>query len=344
MRRGVTTRLLRVIREVSLAILVCRATDNLNRVLVCTDCTVSTQTEEQRLEGTLLSHRDLLAYRQREVCNVIDDTYCEVVLWSRECHISEYRQHLCRSCILRRKTVATTDNLWLELVTIECIYDIEVQRLAICSRLLCAVQNADCLNCLRQYVEEIFCREWTVEMNGDNTHLLATLVQEINALTQSLGYRAHCYNYAVSVLSSVVNERLVLTTCNLRYLGHSLSHHIRHCIIELVCSLASLEVDIWILGCTTSYRLLRIESALAELLQSLTVKQLCERSLVHKLNLLNLVRSTETIEEVKERNTRLEGYNVSHTCQVHNLLNRRSCQLSKTGLTSCHNILVVTED
>ena len=100
-RRGVTSRLLRVVREVCLTILVGRATDNLNRVLVGTNCSISTQTEEQRLKSTLLCHRNLFANRQREIRNIIYDTNGKVILWSRKCHIGKYCQHLCRGGILR---------------------------------------------------------------------------------------------------------------------------------------------------------------------------------------------------------------------------------------------------
>ena len=343
-RRGVTARLLRVIREVCLAVLVGRATDDLDRVLVSTYGTVSTQTEEQSLERTLLSQRDLLSNGQRSERNVINDTYGELVLRLGCCQVLVNGQHLCGSCILRRQTVATTDDHRARLAIVECVLNIEVERLACCTRLLRAVEYADALHALRHYVEHVFCREGTVEVNGDNTNLLALLVQVINHLLQGLGNRTHRYNDLLSILSTIVGEGLVLTTGDLRDLLHSVGNHIGNCIVETVCSLTSLEIDIGVLSRTASYGVLGVEGACAELSQSLTIEQRSQTSLVDELDLLNLVRSTETIEEVQEGDTRLDRNDVSHACQVHNLLYRRGSQHCEAGLAGCHYVLVVTED
>ena len=343
-RRGVTARLLRVIREVCLAILVGRATDDLDRVLVGTNRTVSTQTEEQCLERTLLSQRDLLTYGQRSERNVINDTYGELILRLGSSQILINCQHLCGGCILRRQTVATTDDHRTRLAVVECVLNIEVERLACCARLLGAVEYADTLHALGHHVEHILRREGTIEVNGDNTHLLALLVEVINNLLQGLGNRTHRYNNLLSVLSTVVGEGLVLTTGDLRDLLHRVGNHIGDCDVETVCSLTGLEIDIGVLSRTAGYGVLGIECACAELSQSLTIEQRSQTSLVDEFDLLNLVRGAETIEEVQERHTRLDSHDVSHTSQVHNLLNRRCCQHCEAGLAGRHHVLMVAED
>ena len=60
-RRGVAARFLRVIGEIGLAVLVGRAADDLDRVLVGAHRTVGAQTEEEALERAGLRERNLLA-------------------------------------------------------------------------------------------------------------------------------------------------------------------------------------------------------------------------------------------------------------------------------------------
>ena len=62
------------------------------------------------------------------------------------------------------------------------------------------------------------------------------------------------------------------------------------------------------------------------------------------LDLLDLVRGTETIEEVHEGNATLDSGQVSNRGQVHDLLRVALGQHGKAGLTDGHNIAVVTED
>ena len=343
-RRGVTTRLLRVIREVSLAILVGRTTDDLDRVLVGTYRTVGTQTEEQTLERTGLGHRNLLTNGQREVRYVVHDTNREVVLRLGLLHVLEYGQHLGGRRILRRETVAATDNLGLNLLAVEHRLHVHIERLALGTRLLRAVQHANLLHRSGNHVEEILLREGTIEVYGDKTHLLALLAQIVDRLLDGLRNRTHGNNHVLGLGVTVVNEGCVLTTRDGRNLLHRLGYHVRHCIVELVASLTSLEIDIGVLGRTARYGMLGVERGSAELLQCLTVEHGRQFSLVNQLNLLNLMRGTETVEEVQEGNASLQGNDVSHTGQVHHLLNRRSCQHSKAGLTGGHHVLVVTEN
>ena len=74
-RAGESTGFLTIVREVSLAVFVGGVTDDLHRVLVSTYCTIGTQTVELSLEERSVTHRDLLAYRQRSEGDIIVDTY-----------------------------------------------------------------------------------------------------------------------------------------------------------------------------------------------------------------------------------------------------------------------------
>ena len=98
-RAGKTTRLLRVIREVSLAILVGIVTDNLYRVLVSTYSTIGTETIELSLKQVITTHWDFLLFGKRCKCNVINDTYGEVILGLWQFQVLEYCYNLSRCSI-----------------------------------------------------------------------------------------------------------------------------------------------------------------------------------------------------------------------------------------------------
>ena len=67
-----------------------------------------------------------------------------------------------------------------------------------------------------------------------------------------------------------------------------------------------LEEYITVLMRTTSCRMLRIQCVCTELLNSVHWTHFLQILIVPLLDLLNLMRSTETIEEVDERNLALE--------------------------------------
>ena len=95
---------------------------------------------------------------------------------------------------------------------------------------------------------------------------------------------------------------------------------------------------------TTSYGTLWRQCAVAEILDILRVNQRTDIFHVNFLNFVVLVRSTETIKEVDERNRCLKCGKVRNCRKVHNLLYRTRAEHGKASLTAGHNILVVAED
>ena len=63
-------------------------------------------------------------------------------------------------------------------------------------------------------------REGTIEVNAYHTYLLALSVEVVDSFASSLGYRTHTDDYALSIISTIVAEELVFTTCNLADFGH----------------------------------------------------------------------------------------------------------------------------
>ena len=99
-----------------------------------------------------------------------------------------------------------------------------------------------------------------------------------------------------------------------------------------------LEEDISVFMRAAHYGALGVESALSERLNSVHIAHLFEILIVPDLNLLNLMRGAESVEEVDERNTTLDSREMRDCAEIHNLLRvglRKHC---KTGLTACINV------
>ena len=105
-----------------------------------------------------------------------------------------------------------------------------------------------------------------------------------------------------------------------------------------------LEEDVAVLVRAAHGGTLGVQSALAEGLNSVHVDHLSQILVVPNSDLLDLVGGTEAVEEVDEGDAALDGGQVSHRSQVHDLLHVALSQHSKASLAAGHNVGVVTED
>src|SRR5574344_1992075 len=109
-RASETTRLLRVVREVSLAILVGVVTDNLHGVFVSTYSTISTQAVELSFEDTLTAESYFFFGRKRSESDIVNNAQSELILRFGQSKIFKYGKDLSRSGILRTQTITSTYN------------------------------------------------------------------------------------------------------------------------------------------------------------------------------------------------------------------------------------------
>ena len=203
-RAGEAARLLRVVREVSLAILVGVVADNFYTVLVGTHGTVGTEAVELSLEHASATESDFFYFGKRSEGHVVDDTNGEVVLGLGHSEVVEHADDLSGSRVVRTKTVAATHDERTVLNIIVSILHVEVQRLAVGTGLLRAVEHGDALHALGNAGEQVLHAERTIEVNADHTHLLAVGVQVVDSLAGSIGSGTHQDNHAISILSSIV--------------------------------------------------------------------------------------------------------------------------------------------
>ena len=95
---------------------------------------------------------------------------------------------------------------------------------------------------------------------------------------------------------------------------------------------------------TTHYRTLRIQGTLAECFYRIHIAHISQIVVIPNFDLLDFVGGTETVKEVDEGNAALQGSQMSNSGQIHNFLRVGFAQHCKTGLATCHNVGMVTED
>ena len=91
-------------------------------------------------------------------------------------------------------------------------------------------------------------------MNSDDTIFSSVSLEVIDGLLDGLGNRAHSHDDFLCVRCSVVFERTIVAACNFAEFTHVACNYIRNSIIELISGLNSLEINVTVLRCTSSYR------------------------------------------------------------------------------------------
>ena len=87
-----------------------------------------------------------------------------------------------------------------------------------------------------------------------------------------------------------------------------------------------------------------IQCVLTECIDGVHISHIFQIFVIPCFDFLNLMRSTETIEEVNERNFSFDSCKMCNRSQVHNFLYRRFTQHSCTSLTACIYVRVITKN
>ena len=105
-----------------------------------------------------------------------------------------------------------------------------------------------------------------------------------------------------------------------------------------------LEEDVAVLVGTAHHRALGVQSAFAERFHCVEIEHLRQVFVIPDINFLDLVGSTESVEEVDERNPAFDRRQMCDRAQIHDLLRIGLSQHRKTGLTAGINVRMVAED
>ena len=122
-----------------------------------------------------------------------------------------------------------------------------------------------------------------------HAHLFSPGSEIVHNLFNGLGDRAHGDDYILCLRITIVIEGFVVAAGQLGYLLHVIGYNVRNGFIVGITSLSGLEEDIRVLGSSSSYRTLRIESAASEILNCLPVQHLGKIIIIQNLDLLNFV-------------------------------------------------------
>ena len=219
-----------------------------------------------------------------------------------------------------------------------------IEGLALRARLLGAVEHGDGLTCLGDGGQQLVRAPGAVQADLDEADLLAVGVQVVDDFLGHVADGAHGDDDAVGVRGAVVVEELVV--------GAELAVDLLHVVLDdagdglvvLVGGLAVLEEDVAVLVAAAHLRMLGVQRAGAELLNSLHVHHGGEILVVPNGYLLDLVAGAEAVEEVQEGHAALDGGQVSDGGEVHDLLHVALAEHGKAGLAAGHDVLVVAED
>jgi len=312
-----TTALVSIIEEVTLDVLISVITDDLDSIVVSTDSTISTKTPEHALGGALRDGVELRAHGDVEVSAIIEDIHGEVVLGLLSLQVLEDSADAARSVLLATETITATDDVRMRLNVVEGHDDIEEERLTRGSGLLSTLDDSDALDALGDSLKEVLSAPWAEETDLDETPLLALLLNEgVESLLSGGDTSTHHDDDALRLGVTVVLEDVVLTAEDLLNLSHVLLDDLRELVVEVVMVLLILEEDIRALNSTNEVGVERVKSTVTETLDSLTIDHLSDSVVLRELDLADLVRSAETIEEVHERHTTLKSREVSDESHI----------------------------
>lgn len=186
--------------------------------------------------------------------------------------------------------------------------------------------------------------EGTVEVDIDQTDLLAFRGQIVDGFLSGLGDRAHGDDNAVGLGMAVVVEEPVFAAGYARDLVHIFLDDGGNGVIVAVRGLAVLEEHVGILGHAAVYGSVGVESAVAEGCESLLVDERGQGLGVDLFDFLDLMGGSETVEEVDERNAALYGCEMGDAGQIHNLLDAAFGEHGEAGLANRHDVLMVAEN
>ena len=153
----------------------------------------------------------------------------------------------------------------------------------------------------------MFDRERTIEVDLDKTDLFAFLDEIINNFSGSLSDRAHRNDDLGGFAISVVDKRSIGSASRIGNLLEVFRSDIDNAVLVEVLSFTTLESDIVILSATSGDSMsVRVQSSSLEVLDGIHIENGFPEIIVDEFDILNLVRGSETIEEVNDRGS---GFN-----------------------------------
>ena len=338
--------LLGVVLEVGLDVLVGVVADDLDRVLVGADGAVAAEAPELALDrGRVRRVGGVRVHGEGEVGDVVHDADGELAGGGVLLELLVDGEGSRGRLVLGAEAVTAADDGDLGLAgLIEGADDVLVEGLADGAGLLGAVEHGDLLDGGGQGGHEVLDGPRAVQADLHEADLLAVGVEVVDDLLEGVAEGAHADDHAVGVIGAVVVEEVIARAELLVDLVHVGLDHGGKRVVGLVAGLAVLEEDVAVLVGAAGVRVLRVEGVVAERLDGVHVEHVLEVVEVPDRDLLDLVRGAEAVEEVQERHLALDGREVGHRREVHDLLDVALGEHGEAGLAAGHDVGVVAED
>ncbi len=238
--------------------------------------------------------------------HVVHDADAEVAAGRIPRELVEHGLDHGRRELLARKPVATADDArQLGFPALgEGRHYIQIQRLADGPRLLGAVEHRYRAHAARQRVEERRHRKRPIQPHLHEPHALAFRGQVLHGLARRLGAGAHQHHDPFGILVAEVVEQVIAPAGATGKALHLLLDDARRTPVVQVHRFTRLEERVRVLGGATYDGVIRRQTARAMRFDQLVVDHEAQVVVFEPLDLRQLVRSAEAVEEMQERNPR----------------------------------------
>ncbi len=342
--------LVRVVDEVALRVHGRIFGDDLDAVLVGADRAVGAETEEQGAHDIVWLDREPRIEREVGLRDVVVDPDGEAVPGVGVFERVEHRLHLGRAEVLGAEPVTPADHPGhrVALAAGEGLGQrrrhVEVERLARRARFLGLLEHRERPARLRQRGQERLGRERAVEAHLQHADPGARLAEDGGRLARGLRARAHQHDHPFGVGGAFVLEELVGPAGERREPVHGRLHDARRARVIGIHGLARLKERVRVVRGAPDERMLGIERALAVRPHQILPDHRPDLGVGQQEHLVELVRGPEPVEEMQERDARLQRGRLRDQGGVVRLLHRRRRQQGEPGRAGGHHVRVVAED
>mmetsp|Transcript_16002 Transcript_16002/g.43308 ORF Transcript_16002/g.43308 Transcript_16002/m.43308 type:complete len:1074 (+) Transcript_16002:1190-4411(+) len=340
-----TTGLLGVVLEIALSIAGGVGSDHLDGSLVGANSTVRPKTKEQALNSPLGEHIDLFLDLEGEIGHVVGDTHREVTLGLLGQEVLVHGNSLAWSEVLATEAIATADDRNLaQAAKVQRSANVGEQGLANTGGVLDTVKNCDLLHRGREGGKEALLDPRAEETDLEDTDLLALAVEVMDNLGQRDGSGTHGNHDVLSIRVAIVGKGSIAAASDLRDLVGPLVQVGGDLGDVLVGSLSTLEENVRSLVGTLDVGIQRGQGSVVVRLHGIPRDELLDGVVVDHLDLVDLVRRTEAIEEMEDGDTHVHGGQVRNERLVHNHLGRLGAQHDPASGAARHDVTLVTID
>ena len=221
---------------------------------------------------------------------------------------------------------------------------VQIERVANRARFLRAIEHGHGADSRRQRRQKRRPDERAEEADLHHADLVSLSVQMIHGLVHRVGTRSHDHDHALGGGIADVVEEAVAAPGQLAEPLHRALDGARTGVVKRIRCLARLKEDVRVLGGSAEDRTIRRQPAVTVRVDQWLRNQRAQVLVCQLFDLRDLVRRPEAVEEVQERNARLECCRMRDRGHVVRFLHGVRAQQREACLPAGHHVGVVAED